>query len=236
LRTWSPGAGTAPAATDLGVADSLQALRAYRELASWSLRDLAHVTGAILDASGIRPVNAAAAVKPNERTIRFYVTRKVVAPPDGRGTAATYSYRHLLQVLAVKLRQMEGATLTAITAELPQMTGDVLERRVAAALGAGLPTPDELPLDGDQPVARGRAGKALHVRLLGASRLADASSATPDGLEPTTCHRLPVAPGLVLEIATDHPLAQHAGRFRELAHAVRLALGPALTRETERSG
>lgn len=196
---------------------------------------MAHVTGAILDGSGIRPVNAAAAVKPNERTIRFYVTRKVVAPPDGRGTAATYSYRHLLQVLAVKLRQMEGATLTAITAELPQMTGDVLERRVAAALGAGLLTPDQLPLD-KGPAARGRAGKALHVRLLGASRLGDTPSAGPDALEPTTCHRIPVAPGIVLEIAADHPLAQQAGRFRELAHAVRLALGPALTRETEKSG
>lgn len=218
------------------MADPLLALRAYRDLAPWSLRDLAHVTGAILDASGIRPVNAAAAVTPNERTIRFYVTRKVVAPPDGRGTAATYSYRHLLQVLAVKLRQMEGATLTAITAELPQMTGDVLERRVAAALGAGLPTPDQLPMEGNRPAARGRAGKALHVRLLGASRLADAAQPAADALEPTTCHRIPVAPGLVLEIASDHPLARHAGRFRELAHAVRLALGPALARETEKSG
>ena len=218
------------------MADSLLALRAYRDLAPWSLRDLAHVSGAILDASGIRPVNAAAAVKPNERTIRFYVTRKVVAPPDGRGTAATYSYRHLLQVLAVKLRQMEGATLTAITAELPQMTGDVLERRVAAALGAGLPTPDQLPMDGDQTAARGRAGKALHVRLMGATRLAGASPAAPDPLEPTTWHRIPVAPGIVLEVSTEHPLAQHAGRFRELAHAVRLALGPALTQENERSG
>ncbi|HEY2824330.1 MAG TPA: MerR family transcriptional regulator [Gemmatimonadales bacterium] len=216
--------------------DPLLALRAYRDLAPWSLRDLAHVTGAILDGSGIRPVNAAAAIKPNERTIRFYVTRKVVAPPDGRGTAATYSYRHLLQVLAVKLRQMEGATLTAITAELPQMTGDVLERRVAAALGAGLLTPDQLPVEADRPQARGRAGKALHVRLLSASRLGEGSPAESDPMEPTTCHRLPVAPGIVLEISADHPLARQAGRFRELAHAVRLALGPALSRESEGRG
>ena len=217
--------------------DPLLALRAYRDLAPWSLRDLAQVSGAILDASGIRPVNAAAAVRPNERTIRFYVTRKVVAPPDGKGTAATYSYRHLLQVLAIKLRQMEGASLTAITAELPQMTGDVLERRVAAALGAGLPAPDDLPVLRGQPVARGRAGKALHVRLLSATRLAAAAPAPePDTLQPTTWHRVPVAPGVVLEIAADHPLARQAGRYRELAHAVRLALGPLLAgREGEGS-
>ena len=216
------------------MADPLLALRAYRDLAPWSLRDLAQVSGAILDASGIRPVNAAAAVRPNERTIRFYVTRKVVAPPDGRGTAATYSYRHLLQVLAIKLRQMEGATLTAITAELPQMTGDVLERRVAAALGAGLLAPDQLPVERDQPVARGRAGKALHVRLLSASRLNAAPAPEHDDLQPTTWHRVPVAPGVMLEIAADHPLARQAGRYRELAHAVRIALGQMLaSREGE---
>lgn len=217
------------------MADPLLALRAYRDLAPWSLRDLAQVTGAILEASGIRPVNAAAAVHPNERTIRFYVTRKVVAPPDGRGTAATYSYRHLLQVLAVKLRQMEGATLTAITSELPQMTGDVLERRVAAALGSGLLPPDQLPVQDGQPAARGRAGKALHVRLLSASRLAQTDAPEPDALAPTTCHRVPIAPGIILEISADHSLAREAGRFRELAHAVRLALGQALAaREGER--
>ncbi|NIQ53193.1 MAG: MerR family transcriptional regulator, partial [Gammaproteobacteria bacterium] len=83
----------------------------YRQLAPWNLRDLATLAGALLDASGVRPINAAASAHPSERTIRFYVTRQLVTPPEGRGTAATYSYRHLLQVLAIKLRQMEGITL-----------------------------------------------------------------------------------------------------------------------------
>jgi hypothetical protein len=94
--------------------DPLITLREYRQLAPWNLRDLATVTGAILEASGIRPINAVANARPNERTIRFYVTRGLVTPPDGRGTAATYTYRHLLQVLSIKLRQMEGATLKDI--------------------------------------------------------------------------------------------------------------------------
>ena len=66
-----------------------------------------------------------------ERTIRFYVARHLVAAPEGRGTAATYSYRHLHKVLAIKLRQMEGVTLSRIAEELAVTTGDVLERRVA---------------------------------------------------------------------------------------------------------
>jgi len=136
--------------------DPLLVLREYRQLAPWGLRDLATVAGAILDASGIRPINAAACAHPNERTIRFYVTRGLVTPPDGRGTAATYSYRHLLQVLAIKLRQMEGATLATITKELAELTGDVLERRVASSLGPGVPAPGRLPLTGHDAAPRHR--------------------------------------------------------------------------------
>ena len=85
------------------------------------------------------PVNAAARARPSERTIRFYVARGLVSPPDGRGTAAVYSYRHLLQVLAIKLRQMEGATLDSMLKEFAGLTGDLIERRAASALGPGLP-------------------------------------------------------------------------------------------------
>ena len=50
------------------------------------------------------------------------------------------AYRHFLQLLAIKLRQMEGATLAAITKDMHDQTGDVLERRCAQVLGASLPT------------------------------------------------------------------------------------------------
>ena len=110
-------------------AEPLQNLREYRNLAPWNLRDLAALVGAVLDASAITPINAAARAQPSERTIRFYVTRGLVSPPEGRGTAATYSYRHFLQLLWIKLRQMEGTTLATIIKEMHDQTGDVLERR-----------------------------------------------------------------------------------------------------------
>ena len=141
--------------------DPLFTLREYRKLAPWRLRDLATVTGAMLEASGIRPVNAAAASRPNERTIRFYVARTLVTPPEGRGTASIYTYRHLLQVLFIKLRQMEGATLETIHEELKSTTGDVLERRVASSVGAALPSPGQLPFLTNDEQPRGRAGQLL---------------------------------------------------------------------------
>ena len=143
--------------------DALATLRQYAALAPWSLRDLSALAGAILEASSVYPVNAAASARPSERTIRFYVTRKLVSPPEGRGTAAIYGYRHLLQVLAIKLQQMEGATLDTLVRELGGLAGDVVERRVSGALGSRLPAPDQLALTVPEGEPRGKVGRALQA-------------------------------------------------------------------------
>jgi DNA-binding transcriptional MerR regulator len=197
--------------------DPLVNLRAYRQLAPWNLRDLAALTAAILDGAAVRPINAAAAAHPSERTIRFYVARHLVAAPEGRGTAATYSYRHLLQVLTIKLRQMEGITLSKIAEELAGTTGDVLERRVAAVLGPGLPAPSVLPLLAEDAQPRGRAGQVLRSRPL------PADGAQPD--EATPWHRFVVADGVELHVRGDHPLTASRERQHQASQAVRLALG-----------
>ena len=142
-------------------ADPLATLREYSALAPWGLRDLTALAAGILDASGVVPVNAAARARPSERTIRFYVARGLVSAPDGRGTAAVYSYRHLLQVLAIKLRQMEGATLESMAREFAGLTGDVIERRVSSALGSTLPRPERLALLQAPGTGRGRVGRAV---------------------------------------------------------------------------
>ncbi len=160
-------------------ADPLATLREYRGLAPWGLRDLSALAAGLLDASGVVPVNAAARARPSERTIRFYVTRGLVSPPDGRGTAAVYSYRHLLQVLAIKLRQMEGATLEAMGREFADLTGDVIERRVATAIGPSVPRPDRLALLQAPGTGRGRVGRALLGWLTPVEGAATGGSALP---------------------------------------------------------
>jgi hypothetical protein len=193
--------------------DPLTTLREYRALAPWGLRDLSAVSGAILEASAVVPVNAAAASRPSERTIRFYVMRGLVSPPEGRGTAAVYSYRHLLQVLAVKLRQMEGATLETIAREAAGFTGDVIERRVAVALGASLVPPGGLRLLRDPGTARGRVGRALQGWF-----------AVPETLDPSgpaSCRRIPVAPGVEVLIDEEHPLLRTGVEAAAIADALR---------------
>lgn len=195
--------------------DPLATLREYRSLAPWGLRDLAALSAGILDASGVVPLNAAARARPSERTIRFYVARSLVSPPDGRGTAAVYSYRHLLQVLAIKLRQMEGATLETMTREFSGLTGDLIERRVATALGPGLPRPDRLPLQLGPGTGRGRVGRAV----LG--WLAPVEGAAAVG---SICRRIPVAPGIEVLIDEQHPAIRLNGDTAGIAEALRQAL------------
>ncbi len=210
---------TLPLPTSAPVAaprDALQILRAYHTLAPWSLRDLSALAGTLLEASGIVPVNVAARARPTERTIRFYVMKGLVDPPEGRGTAAVYRYRHLLQVLGIKLRQMEGASLEGLAREFAGLTGDVLERRVAGALGPSLPAPDELgALEALLP-GRGRSARALRLRGAEASGV---------GMVRTTLlRRIVVAPGVELVLEAAHPLFRQMGSEEAIAHAVAAAL------------
>lgn len=155
------------------MADSpITLLRAHARHAPWNARGLAaHVT-ALVDAAGLRPTNASARWAPSARSIRFYVAHGLLDRPEGTGTSATYNYRHFLQLVAIKIRQREGATLEGIKVELKELTGDALERRVAtslaAALGAGTIQSITPKVEDDAPVGWRRIGVIegveLHVR------------------------------------------------------------------------
>ncbi len=125
---------------------------------------------ALVDAAGVRPTNASARAAPSARAVRFYVASGLLDRPEGAGTAATYNYRHLLQLLAIKIRQREGATLDAIKSEMKEFAGDALERRVATSLAPALGLGADIAArkDGD-PIAAWRRvaiadGIELHVR------------------------------------------------------------------------
>ena len=121
------------------MADSpVSLLRAHSRHAPWNARGLAaHVT-ALVDAAGLRPTNASARAAPTARSVRFYVASGLLDRPEGTGTAATYNYRHLLQLLAIKIRQREGQSLEKIKVEMKDVTGDALERRIATSLAPAL--------------------------------------------------------------------------------------------------
>jgi DNA-binding transcriptional MerR regulator len=113
-------------------------LRAHARHAPFNARGLAAHASALVDAAAVRPTNAAARAAPSARAVRFYVANGLLDRPEGTGTAATYGYRHLLQLLHIKIRQREGQTLEKIKSEMLELTGDTLERRVASSLALSL--------------------------------------------------------------------------------------------------
>lgn len=160
------------------MADSPVALlRAHARHAPWNARGLAAHASSLADAAGLRPTNASARAAPSARAIRFYVANGLLDRPEGTGTAATYNYRHLLQLLAIKIRQREGRTLAEIKEELHEVSGDILERRVAQALSP----------------------------MLGVG--ADTAALTTDDDAPRSWRRLAVADGIELHVRDDSPAA-----------------------------
>src|SRR5690606_34363011 len=113
-------------------------LRAHARHAPWNVRGLAAHASSLVDAAGMRPTSSSARATPSARAIRYYVSNGLLNRPDGTGTTATYNYRHLLQLLAIKIRQREGHTLERIREEMDELTGDALERRVAQSLAPAL--------------------------------------------------------------------------------------------------
>ena len=113
-------------------------LRAHARHAPFNARGLAAHAASLVDAAGMKPTNASARAMPSARAVRFYVASGLLDHPEGAGTAATYGYRHLLQLLSIKIRQREGQTLDTIKKEMREVTGDALERRVAQSLAPAL--------------------------------------------------------------------------------------------------
>jgi hypothetical protein len=118
-------------------------------------------------------------------------------------------------VLAIKLRQMEGATLEAMTREFAGLTGDLIERRVAGVLGPALPRPDRLALLQAPGTGRGRVGRAV----LG--WLAPVEGNAGMG---TACRRISVSPGIEVLIDEQHPVIRLNGDVAAIAEAFRQVL------------
>jgi DNA-binding transcriptional MerR regulator len=171
-------------------------LRAHARYAPWNARGLAAHAAALAAAAAIRPTNAAARAEPSARAVRFYVASGLLDHPEGTGTAATYSYRHLLQLLFVKIRQREGQTLEKIKVEIKDLLGDSLERKVASSLSPSL--------FGDADIANSQDPHD-----------------TPDS--EAVWHRIAVANGIELHVRDDSPAADREVSLA-IREAVRAAL------------
>lgn len=91
----------------------------------WDLEELCQRAGDAL-ASGAEPGDARVRARPDARTVRYYTTLGLIDRPDVRGRSGFYGRRHLLQVVAIKRLQGEGASLAEIQARLLGLHDDAL--------------------------------------------------------------------------------------------------------------
>lgn len=110
--------------------------------AVWDLAGLVAAARALLERTEARSNDERVNALPDERTVRYYQTSGLVDRPlryDGR--AAVYGFRHLLQVIAVKLLQAQGQTLAQVQRSLAGLSTAALEEAVAPSLGMPVPAP-----------------------------------------------------------------------------------------------
>ena len=78
----------------------------WRDRDDLKLDDLVHAAAEVIPQLANRPDHGRATAIPDARTVRYYIQQGLVDRPHGSaGTAALYGYRHLLQLVAVKVLQ-----------------------------------------------------------------------------------------------------------------------------------
>lgn len=165
--------------------DAVNALRRYHESAPWRLSELIELADELLAAAGFpreKPTS--------ERTLRFYVSRGVVNPPYGRGAGSSWGYRHLIELLAVRMSQQAGETLEMIATLRTQAGERGLERLVADRLGPAFFRPRLVRDSVPEP--------------------------TPLPALATEWHRVPLGEGAELHLAAGHPLLSDDARLRAI--------------------
>jgi len=99
-----------------------------------SLDDLVQAASALLQTAP-EPTDGRVQPLPDRRTIRYYQSSGLVDRPlRYQGRQARYGYRHLLQVLTVKLLQRQGSRLARIQSALAGLSSARLESAVLDGL------------------------------------------------------------------------------------------------------
>lgn len=154
---------------------------------------------------------------PNERTMRYYLTEGLLAPPIERsGTSQVFGYLHLLQVLAIKKLQSAHLTLRNVKEVLKQSGESELEKIIGVNTRSGRPTQTnqrEAARDYLMSLIAPRAASHADLRF-------DALRDLPAMLRPASValwRRLEIEPGLELHIRQDFtPASDPRGTQRTL--------------------
>jgi DNA-binding transcriptional MerR regulator len=133
------------------------------------LDGLVALAGRLLAEADARATDGRVSLRPDARTIRYYQSLGLADRPIRyEGRRAIYGYRHLLQVLCVKLLQASGYSLAQSQRALSGSSTRDLEQAVVCALQDGAAWPPASPRPPVAPPVRGSA-EPLGLRARGLS-------------------------------------------------------------------
>jgi DNA-binding transcriptional MerR regulator len=189
---------------------------------TWTIGELAELAAAALAADPAPPVNGRITPVPNDRLIRWYRTVGLVDPPLSRtGRIASYGRRHLLQLVAVKRRQADGAPLAQIQAELIGAPDAYLESVAKLPEPGGPGTARTAATARTEPPGQpAPADEFWRRRPASHGAAATAASLQPDSAAEFV-HGIRLAPGVLLVLDADAP-----GLVPAAAAAIRSAAAP----------
>jgi DNA-binding transcriptional MerR regulator len=166
---------------------------------------------------------------PDLRTIRYYTTLGLLDRPAAmRGRTALYGARHVLQLVAIKRLQARGLSLAAVQERVVGLSDLALKRLAAAEAPA--PAAEEAqapaaevaqppPPRSANPVSREESFWRLHAAPVHDHDRNPNENPNQTTDENASVRQVPLAPGLVLALATERALDDEDFRVIRMAAA-----------------
>jgi len=189
------------------------------------LPEFVRVSEGVLSELGIEQKRGTVSLVPDERTIRYYLAEGLIQPADEKqGTASVFSYKHLLQLVAVTKLQAEHLPIKKIR----EVVTDKNEQQLESLLGVTDSTGKRID---DTEAKRYLESLLAPSMAIGSIKSAprDMASISP-ALEPprsdtsASWQRVEIEPGLELHIRSDYTPPVSNARTKGLADRIRTAI------------
>jgi DNA-binding transcriptional MerR regulator len=195
--------------------------------------ELAHQAAGILAELGTTQDRGTVSVKPDERTLRYYLAEGLISPAtEKQGTASVFGYLHLLQLLVVKKLQSEHLPIRKIKELVDGRTERDLERLLGLDAKAGAKQEahsylEKLLTRSTSPAAAASPGSRnpdSHANGMArpAPNLPAAKQSAPAGQ--ATWARVEIEPGLELHVRGDYAPPAEPKTARRLTRLILDAL------------
>jgi DNA-binding transcriptional MerR regulator len=189
------------------------------------LPEFVRVSEEVLSELGFEQKRGTVSLVPDERTVRYYLAEGLIQPADEKqGTASVFSYKHLLQLVAVKKLQAEHLAIKKIR----ELVTDKDEQQLESLLGVTASTGKRID---DMEAKRYLESLLAPSMSIGSIKSAPRETASlrpaaepPRSDTSASWQRVEIEPGLELHIRSDYTPPVSNARTKGLAERIRTAI------------